>query len=79
MMGTFNRIKKLEARCEPVRHSSLDTLVRQAAHLARHTGFQFEEAAEDLVRDLSKPEFGSAIAEAELRYGKEVFSHEQAL
>ncbi len=71
MTGTLSRIKKLEARCEPLCRRSLDTLVRQAAHLARHTGFQFESAADELVRDLSKLELSSVVAEAELRYGKD--------
>ena len=79
MTGTLSRMKKLEKQCEPLSRRSLDTLVQQAAHLVQRTGFRFEDAADELVRDLNKQELDSIIAEAVSRYGREIVSNEQAL
>jgi hypothetical protein len=57
---------------------SLDTLSRQAREMAKHTGLRFEDAPNELVRDLNKQELESIIAEAVSRYGKEIVCNEQS-
>jgi hypothetical protein len=79
MTGTLSRMKKLESRCESLNRRSLDTLVQQVAHLVRNTGLRFEDAVDEVVRDLNKQELESIIAEAVSRYGREIVSNRQAL
>jgi hypothetical protein len=42
---------------------------RQAKEMVRHTGIRFEEAANEIVKDLTAEDLGSIIAEAVYRYG----------
>jgi hypothetical protein len=48
-----SRIKKLENQCKLLSRRSLDTLVRQTMRMVLHTGVGFEDAADELVRDLT--------------------------
>jgi hypothetical protein len=46
---------------------------------SRHTGIKFEEAANELVRDLTPQDLKTIIFESESRYGKEVVCNEQVV
>jgi hypothetical protein len=67
-----SRIKKLENQCKLLSRRSLDTLIRQAERMVLQAGVGFEDAANELVRDLTDQELNSIITEVESRYGKEI-------
>ena len=55
---------------------SFDALFRRTTDLVRHTGFRFEDAADEIVRELPAEDLERVIAEAVSRYGKEVVGYE---
>jgi hypothetical protein len=63
------RLRKLEDQCAMRDCHSLDTLYAQAQAMVKHTGIRFEEAANEIVKDLNAEDLGSIIAEAVSRYG----------
>ena len=71
------RLRKLEAQCALRNGHSLDTLCRQAQEMVRHTSLRFEEAVNEVVRDLTPQDLNSITFEAESRYGKEIVCNEQ--
>ncbi len=64
-----SRLKKLEAQCLLRNCGSLDVLTVRAQEMAKHTGLMFEDAANELVKDLTSQDLNSIIAEAVSRYG----------
>jgi hypothetical protein len=69
MTQIHSRIKKLEDQCLVRNCSSLDALSLQAQEMVKHTGLGFEDAANELIRDLTAQDLNSIIAEAVSRYG----------
>jgi hypothetical protein len=67
-----NRIRKLEDQSMLRGVQSLDALLRRARDLVKHTGFRFEDAANEIVRELPAEDLERVIAEAVSRYGKDV-------
>ena len=72
------RIKRLEDQCVLLNRHSLDALFRRAAEMVRHTGIRFEEAADEIVKELTAEDLGSIIAEAVSQYGREIVCNEQS-
>ena len=62
------RLRKLEDQCAMRDGHSLDTLCAQAQAMVKHTGIRFEDAANEIVKDLNAEDLGSIIAEAVSRY-----------
>jgi hypothetical protein len=73
------RLRKLENQCALRNGHSLDTLLRQAQEIVKHTGLRFEDAANEIVKDLTAEDLGSIIAEAVSQYGKEIVCNEAVL
>jgi hypothetical protein len=44
--------------------------------MVKHTGLRFEEAANEVVRDLTAQDLYAITFEAESRYGKEIVGNE---
>ena len=59
MTQVKSRLKKLEDQCALRNGHSLDTIFRQAREIVKHTGLRFEDAADELVRDLTAQELVS--------------------
>ena len=70
------RVKRLEDQCVLLNRHSLDALFRRAAEMVRHTGIRFEEAANEIVRELTAEELGSVVAQAVSQYGEETVGYE---
>jgi hypothetical protein len=68
MTQVKSRLKKLEDQCAVRDQRSLDTLCGKAQEIAKHTGLRFEDAANELVKDLTAQELGSIVADAGSRY-----------
>jgi hypothetical protein len=79
MTQVKSRLKKLEDQCVLRDHHSLDALFRQAEEMVKHTGIRFEDAANEIVKDLTAEDLGSIIAEAVSQYGKEIVCNEAVL
>jgi hypothetical protein len=68
MTQVKSRLKKLEDQCVLRNQPSLDTLCGKAQAMVKHTGLRFEDAANELVKDLTAQELGSIVADAVSRY-----------
>jgi hypothetical protein len=75
-----SRLKKLEDQCVLRNERSLDTLYGKAQAMVKHTGLTFEDAANELVKDLiSTQDLKTIISEVVWRYGREFVSIERTL
>ncbi len=71
------RLRKLENQCALRNGHSLDALSRQAREVVKHAGLRFEDAANEIVKDLTAEELGSVVARAVSQYGEEILGYEQ--
>jgi hypothetical protein len=62
-----NRMRKLESQCGLRSQRTLDVLLQQAKQLVTRTGANFDDAANELIRDLTDAELNSIMAEADAR------------
>ncbi len=76
MNQVASRLKKLEAQCLLRNGRSLDVLTRRAQEMVKHTGLKFEDAASEIVGELTAQDLERVIAEARSKYGKEIVGHE---
>jgi hypothetical protein len=79
MTQVKSRLKKLEDQCVLRDRHSLDTLCGKAREIVKHTGLRFEDAANEIVKDLTAEDLGSIIAEAVSQYGKSIICNEAVL
>jgi hypothetical protein len=70
MTQVKSRLKRLEEQCLVRDHHSLDALFQQAEEMVTRNGIKFADAANELIRDLTRRDLDSIIAEAVSQYGK---------